>query len=1246
MSSVKAEGEASAPAPAPAANPAVEPELEEDYTDDQGLNFNQIPHLNNLNWSPNYTDSINHNLSCLKSNYNQLAKLEVKFLKKFNSVYSVEKHKLFFESFLDEFDESLVNSFSTASSSVNSINALLQDVLMQLRFENDDSLKFFNLFNNEVLKPLRLFIDNYQTFIIKQKNFIINSYTNYEKYLKKILSLEPELNKLLEKLGDLKIKITNEEEVMKLYSAKPLPSVSPDTTDDNQPEEPVSKSADVPDDSVESAITNTTATSNSVKQIDPLSIEPFKSQYAKFLPAKNFLENEISFPLYLTTHLAFDDLPSFKRFIRFLDSLVVLSNAKVMFVTINDVFKTNQLVQTLSDYHFNGFTPDIHTIEKIINRLLELELVKPLNKLNNVFSAINGGYNFTIDDDIFIQWTDLFKSLLIYDVDSLNALIQNAEKNKEELDKKHAESSKAATAKTTQSASTTSKVPSTVQQQQSSQTGKPGSFFDMLKNATTKQQPKISLNELKSEYKKTLSVYNRRFEYFEKTDYGFLKQRQALELDIVSFNNNIEHKELDRVQIIYRCLLKFSQLLSYYHEESYNKFSRLNKKFENIREEDKVNEFYSTIWKSIDNRPGYYTSNVVHSNFINKLITKESTILDEGEMDIEKNVIFKRSIRLFNSDLSSLPKCTQSDFENDSGSVYATFKSLPSIVFTIINELDSKLNENFDEYSIKLKHFWLQSYNLNDVYKIRDIYNNILIREPNLSKSITDEKDINTIILNNFLNSIASEFQSEESDDIDNNNFYISKIILLLKIILIELPVSIITPLSKELIELSLSNSNIQYESLANSLSKLMDRSSLSSLIFIMKHISKLCANDDGFLFELVFNSNIGYIPFTHLIYRPVIFKDSNGNDATDSSLSGGLSASASKKAVSSAYSKFFSRVTDSNGGADEESDDDDGDAGLESDFNPNINGGVTEDFMLSIKNKSTAIKDGTLSKEHPKFSNGPFGNKSRISKNSLKPIVISDNTSDGFVSIPNDHSISLLEFLTSEITIEKLTVNLDELEKSFKRRSNIVSQNIQKHRISASSANNVSGSGSGGLDISDKVANDLKTFSLHKDDQNPYLNAKNAVSSKISGLKSSDVSSDDLSRKDSSGKGVDIMKHISHSRQNSTKISQEDAQEIKKENKPTSEEDKKDESKTVVESEVEKQAEDVDKDKLHVPPTSSDDVFVVGNDSEDVDDPEDTNKPADEEDAEENEDEEIPSSTSETTKKNKSKNKGKGKKK
>ncbi|GMF01619.1 unnamed protein product [[Candida] boidinii] len=76
MSSVKAEGEASAPAPAPAANPAVEPELEEDYTDDQGLNFNQIPHLNNLNWSPNYTDSINHNLSCLKSNYNQLAKLE------------------------------------------------------------------------------------------------------------------------------------------------------------------------------------------------------------------------------------------------------------------------------------------------------------------------------------------------------------------------------------------------------------------------------------------------------------------------------------------------------------------------------------------------------------------------------------------------------------------------------------------------------------------------------------------------------------------------------------------------------------------------------------------------------------------------------------------------------------------------------------------------------------------------------------------------------------------------------------------------------------------------------------------------------------------------------------------------------------------------------------------------------------------------------------------------------------------
>ncbi|GMF06899.1 unnamed protein product [[Candida] boidinii] len=824
---------------------------------------------------------------------------------------------------------------------------------MQLRFENDDSLKFFNLFNNEVLKPLRLFIDNYQTFIIKQKNFIINSYTNYEKYLKKILSLEPELNKLLEKLGELKIKITKEEEVMKSYSSKPLPSVSPHTADDKQLEETVSKSADLPDDTTESA-TTVTSTSNPAKQIDPLSIEPFRSQYAKFLPAKSFLNDEISFPLYLTTHLAFDDLPSFKRFIRFLDSTVVVSNTKVMFVTITDVFKTNQLVQALSDYHFNGFTPDIHTIERIINRLLELDLVKPLNKLNNVLSAINGGYNFTIDDDIYLQWTDLFKSLLIYDIDSLNALILSAEKNKEELDKKNAESLKAVNTKSTEPVSTSTKAPSITQQQQASQTGKAGSFFEMLKNATTKQQPKISLNELKAEYEKTLNIYNRRFEYFEKTDHGFLKQRQALELDIVAFNNNIEHKELDRVQIIYRCLLKFSQLLSYYHEESYNKFSRLNRKFEDIKEEEKVNEFYSTIWKSIDNRPGYYTSNAVHSNFMNKLITKESTILDEGEIDVEKNISFKRSIRLFNSDLSSLPKCTQSDFESDNGYDYATFKSLPSIIFTIINELDLKLNENFDEYSIKLKHFWLQSYNLNDVYKIRDIYNSIIIREPQLSESVTDEKDINTIILNNFLNAIASEFQSDDNDDIDNNNFYISKLILLLKIILIELPVSIITPLSKELIELSLSNSKINYESLSNSLSKLMDRSSLSSLIFIMKHISKLCTNDDGFLFELVFNSNIGYIPFTHLIYRPVIFKDSNGNDTTDS-LSSGLGAAVSKNTVSSAYSKFFSKVTDSNRGAGDESGDDD-DVGLEPDFNPDFNGGVSEDFMLTMDHLVTNL--------------------------------------------------------------------------------------------------------------------------------------------------------------------------------------------------------------------------------------------------------------------------------------------------
>ncbi|GME96960.1 unnamed protein product [[Candida] boidinii] len=131
----KAEGEAKAELEAESETsiPAIESEVVDDYTDDQGSNFNQIPHLNNLNWSPNYTDSINHNLRCLKSNYNQLAKLEVKFLKKFNSVYSVEKHKLFFEGFLDEFDDSLVNSFATASNSVNSINALLQDVLMQLR---------------------------------------------------------------------------------------------------------------------------------------------------------------------------------------------------------------------------------------------------------------------------------------------------------------------------------------------------------------------------------------------------------------------------------------------------------------------------------------------------------------------------------------------------------------------------------------------------------------------------------------------------------------------------------------------------------------------------------------------------------------------------------------------------------------------------------------------------------------------------------------------------------------------------------------------------------------------------------------------------------------------------------------------------------------------------------------------------------------------------------------------------------
>ncbi|ODV83462.1 hypothetical protein CANARDRAFT_79158 [[Candida] arabinofermentans NRRL YB-2248] len=780
-----------------------------------------IPHLNSQNWSPNYANGIKITFTSLNKNYASLLQFDKNVLSKYNSSVLLKTNQIKSTEFASAIDRSMFRLQNrTARNDEHCIDSVFNALLTGTDAEIKAQMEISNEFESSVLKPLRTFIAGYQSFIARAEVRTLKSLQNYASSLSSTQGLFEEMIGLIDNIKEYKAKLT-EAESSDINGVESI-NLNGDSEDDDESEGENEEKKCVPE-----------PTDQDDEQItydeNPIAFEPFKTQYETlYRPVIDFKDEAFSLQLGLNG-LNFDTFAELQSFLRSLKKDIFLETARIFLSTYTDVFRIRKLIKNLD----SGF--DYLTIESIINHLYDLKLIKfPSKKLSL-------GYRFKVDDDqIFTSWTPLFYAICDYDEEKFLAFKQEAYKSykelklkdREELRKKEAESKK----QKKESASKEQRPPDILVKKRST------TISSLFGGGDVDIEKKLS---------EAVTAYKLRYELFIKLNYELLKKREFLEKDIVQLNNNIERKEFERIQIIYKTLAKLFDVIKLTSSDISGEIAKIHLQFGEISQSHKLAEFHNCIDSMSSG--GLYVTNIRHNEFLANLNVNESAVFPN----------ISKSIVLFGNDLSLQVKTRSELYKGDEP--FETIKSLPYIVYSIFELIK-------DDPADKIQSWWLQPYNLDDVYKIRELYSNLLMTEmdPDLLDWSTDEStkdrnefEVNEKMINVFIDSIRSDFNDDHS-----------KFILLLKIFLLELNLPVIPPISMALENFRQFSDEMEKDSYLRELIGSMDRCSLATLLYILKRM--LDIGDEEFYKQLAFTVDI---PIVHLLYRPAVFHSSRKND-------------------------------------------------------------------------------------------------------------------------------------------------------------------------------------------------------------------------------------------------------------------------------------------------------------------------------------------------------------------------------
>ncbi|KAI3404236.2 hypothetical protein KGF56_002997 [Candida oxycetoniae] len=504
-----------------------------------------------------------------------------------------------------------------------------------------------------------------------------------------------------------------------------------------------------------------------------------------------------------------------------------------------EIFVSDSICNVLTSLRIRGLSPSRSNLEKFGQGLLDLKLITPTNIFSRKFKS----------EAVWFEWSDL--ALQIAEFKSFHSHSRTFSTSTSSSDARTLPSKNSARSNNHKMTSPASKLMNNMAET----TTRFNAMFNTVKSSILKTNHSEILAELLDQYNDQI---------LELQEYVYF-----LEKGLFDISQYLEKFEKVKIQIIYKCSAKLSDLIVHFHHQQVASIDKFSKTITQINQVSNYESDFDTALQNF--KSGIYFP-ISHP----LLPQKEREQVGNLPQNLEKQ------FDLFNDIPLQLLNCQVFEEKEEEKRVLSV-ASVPVLLYEIISilELEGDINH--------LRKLWLQPIDFQSQWRVKQELTQLIAdyatgTEQEIQSNVTVSSAIITMVIDNL--------KSRKTEEV----------IVFLKCWLMEIKDSVIPFIVFDSVVNEYAEDG-KKDTKSNLIKHLgsIPRSNLASLLCIMEHICKvfdiytfsnyrlsdsfpeasITTKDDSLLESVSKELNsmqvIGGIPFVHLIMRPCLAKNFTG---------------------------------------------------------------------------------------------------------------------------------------------------------------------------------------------------------------------------------------------------------------------------------------------------------------------------------------------------------------------------------